>query len=180
MLKIGFVISFSPEAEALIKSIVDALSHKPQVESPVLDHEVPLMARYKFTEDQDPVSFPLVFTGGHSKKGTAVGAADVDLTVESSIAAITAEISNQKLSDDGNSVSADVTLTGGTMEQADLAVVTYKATNRDTGNVIAADTDEFETGPGEVAIGTLDSPVPLPEVAPAAPPAAPPASPTVL
>jgi hypothetical protein len=123
-----------------------------------------LVARYKFTEDQEPVSFELIFRGGKSAKGTPVGAGDIDLSVESSSTQLKAELSPQAVSEDGNEVSATVTLTGADMPVAELAIVSYAATNRDTGNQVAADSDEFETGPGEVAIGELDSPVPLPEV----------------
>lgn len=134
--------------------------------TPQPEQEGQLMARYKFNEDQEPVSFTLVFRGGQTKKGTAVGAGDIDLAVSSSSAQLLAEIGPQTLSEDGNEVSAPITLTGQTMPNAELAVVTYTATNRDTGNQAAADVDEFETGPGEVAIGTLDSPVPLEEIPP--------------
>jgi hypothetical protein len=168
MLKLGLEINLSHKTEAflscLIREVIEALKPQQQATEPTLTHEVPIMARYKFNADQEPVTFPLVFKGGLDKKGNPVGAGDVDLSIESGSASIVAELGQQTLRDDGNEVKADVTLSGGPMAVADLAVVTYKAKNRDTGNVVAADSDEFETGPGEVAIGTLDSPVPLPEV----------------
>jgi hypothetical protein len=145
----------------LLQQILKAIESLQPLPEPQPEQEGKLMARYKFNEDQEPVSFTLVFRGGTSKKGTAVGAGDVDLAASSSSPQLLAEIGPQSLSADGKEVSAPVTLTGQSMPNSELAVVTYTATNRDTGNQVAADVDEFETGPGEVAIGTLDSPVPL-------------------
>lgn len=145
-------------------SVAEAIANLQPLPPPQPEQKGTLVARYKFDEDQAPVTFDLVFKGGTSAKGTPVGAGDVDLSIASSSGQLMAELGPQTLSDDGNEVKATVTLTGQTMPVAELAVVSYAATNRDTGNQVAADTDEFETGPGEVAIGTLDSPVPLTEV----------------
>jgi hypothetical protein len=126
-----------------------------------------LVARYILNEDAvakdpGPKTFPITCKDLKSAAGTPVGAGDIDLAVESSSANVSASIANQQLSGDGNSVTADVTIEGQAQQPtAELAVVKYTAKNRDTGNEVAADTDEFETGPGEASIGTIDSPVPL-------------------
>lgn len=167
-LKFGVVFSFAPEAEVLIRELISALTDQPEPDDGSIAKGT-IVARYKFNEDQDDVTYDLIFRGGQTRRGTSVGAGDVDLTAESNNAGLMASIENQTLSEDGNEVKATVRLSGGQMPNADLAVVTYKATNRDNGNVLAADSDEFEIGPGEVVIGTLDSPVPLEEVVSAPP-----------
>lgn len=129
-----------------------------------------LMARYILNEDEvannpGPKTFTIVGTGFKSRAGTPVGAQDVDLNIELIGSNMTASVANQRLSADGNSVEADVTIEGKAQQPtAELAVLKYSGRNRDTGNEVAADTDEFVTGPGEASIGTIDSPVPLTEV----------------
>ena len=128
------------------------------------------MARYRLNEDAvsgdpGPKTFIIIGTGFKSAAGTQVGANDIDLSVELTGSNMSASLANQRLSDDGLSVMADVTIEGNAQQPtAELAVLKYSAKNRDTGSEVAADTDEFETGPGEATIGTIDSPVPLSEV----------------
>lgn len=118
------------------------------------------MARYRIPEDQPPLEFELVGKDFKSAKGTPVGAADIDLSIESNNTSLTAEAAGpQRLSEDGNQVILPVRVTAQSAT-VDMAVASYKATNRDTGNVVAADSDEFIIGPGEASIGTIDSPVP--------------------
>lgn len=130
-----------------------------------------IVARYRLNEDEvaanpGPKTFTIVGRGFKSAAGTAVGAGDVDLSVDLGEAVnMTASIANQRLSDDGNEVMADVTIEGNAQQPtAQLAVLKYAGKNRDTGNEVCADTDEFETGPGEATIGEMDTPVPLTEV----------------
>lgn len=121
-----------------------------------------LVARYRIPEDQPPITFDLVGKDFKSAKGSSVGAGDIDLAVESDNPSLLAEMGAQTVSEDGNEVSAPVTITAQS-SSIDMAVVTYRATNRDTGALVAGDSDEFIIGPGEATIGTLDSPVPLTE-----------------
>lgn len=130
-----------------------------------------IVARYRLNEDEvaanpGPKTFTIVGRGFKSAAGTPVGAGDIDLSVDlGSAANMTASLSNQRLSDDGNEVQADVTIEGNASQPtAELAVLKYSGKNRDTGNEVCADTDEFETGPGEATIGEMDTPVPLTEV----------------
>lgn len=120
-----------------------------------------LVSRYRIPDDQPPIVFVLVGANFTDAKGAPVDAKNIDLSLETTnAAALTGVLGPQTLSDDGLSVSAEVTLTSQS-PSVDLAVAAYKATNRVTGNVVAADSDEFIVGPGEANIGTLDSPVPL-------------------
>lgn len=137
--------------------------------------------RYLLNEDEvaknpGPKTDTISCGGLTSKAGTPVKATDIDLTVKSSSPNVSVSISNQRLSDDEMSVLADVTREGAASQpNTELAVVTYEATNRDTGKLVAADIDEFVTGPGEADFGTIDSPIsgmtPVDETP--APPAAP-------
>lgn len=125
-----------------------------------------IMGRYKFSEDQAPIDYTVTAGNFKSAKNKPVSAQGIKLAIQSSSPNLVATMGEQTVSEDGNSVSASVHLEGNPdgMDNVELAVVTTTATNEDTGNQIAADVDEFETGPGEPVIGTIDSPVPLPEV----------------
>lgn len=121
-----------------------------------------LMSRYRVPATQDNVTFELVGSNFKDAEGNEASAANIDLTVQSTNeGAVGASIGPGVVSEDGKTVSATVTLTFGS-PSVDMATVEYKATNRNTGAVVAGDSDEFIVGPGEASIGTLDSPVPLP------------------
>lgn len=130
-----------------------------------------IMSRFRFTEDQPNLDVTFGVKDIKSAKGTPVDAGDIDLSAESNSDAISATVSDQQLSEDRMSVTAKLTLAGGSMPEPGLAVITVKGTNRDTGAVVAAGTAEFQTGPGEGALGSIQLDIPLTPIdeAPAAP-----------
>lgn len=128
-----------------------------------------LMSRYKFNADQAPVTFDINLTDVKDSHGNPASLEGIELIAYSESEQLTAEVSNQHVSEDGLTLTGTITLTGEEMTHNELAVVTYIAKNQDTGEQIAADTDEFETGPGEATIGQLSTPVPLTPVEEAAP-----------
>jgi hypothetical protein len=123
-----------------------------------------LLMRYRFNEDQTPVSFELEVKDLRSAKGSPVGAQGIELSAESSSEQLQVEVGPTVLSEDGNSCTAPISITGGSMPTTELVTVTYHAKNTDTGSDVAGDSDEFVTGPGEPTIGTIGSPVPLTEI----------------
>lgn len=155
----------SEKLEAGFALVAEAIAKTNPPQPPRPNEGGILLARYRITEDEPAITFDLVGTGFKSGKGSDTGAADIDLSAESNSPGLTAELGPQVLSEDGKTVTAPVILTANSAT-VDMAVVTYKATNRDTGHVVAADSDEFIIGPGEATIGVLDSPVPLEAVVP--------------
>lgn len=153
----------SAKIEAGFALVAEAIAHINPPQPPRPEEGGILLSRYRIAEDQPAINFELVGTGFKSSKGTETGAGDIDLSVQSNSPGLTASLGTQTVSEDGKTVKATVTLTANS-PTVDMAVVSYKATNRDTGNVVAADSDEFIIGPGEASIGTLNSPVPLDEV----------------
>ncbi len=122
-----------------------------------------IMASFKVGSDNPDITITLTGSGfmDSDTPPNPVGAADIDLSVESSNPdAVTATLSNQALSDDGLSVTADVAVHFGA-PATDVATLTYRATNRDTDAVVAAGSDDFLVQVGEAAIGTVVSTVPL-------------------
>lgn len=124
-----------------------------------------LTMRFKFDEDNDQVDFTVRVGDLKTAHGHAVGAGDIDITAESTVPeSVASEISDQQLSEDGMSVSARASLQAGDMSQSGIAVVTVKATNRDTGVLVAFGSAELVYGPGEAAIGNISMDIPLEEV----------------
>lgn len=122
-----------------------------------------LMATFKVGADNPDITIRLTGSGfvDNDTPPNPVGAGDIDLSVESSAPdTVSASITEQTVSDDGNSVSANIAVHFGA-PASDIAVLTYRATNRDTGLVVAAGTDEFVVTAGEAALGQLTSNVPL-------------------
>ncbi len=122
-----------------------------------------IMATFKVGADNPDIQIALTGSGfmDSDTPPNPVGAGDIDLSVESSNPdAVSAALSGQTLSDDGNSVSATVDVHFGA-PASDIATLTYRATNRDTGLVVAAGTDDFIVQVGEAGIGTITSSVPL-------------------
>ncbi len=120
-----------------------------------------IVVRYRVPADSPDIVYTLAGNSFQDSEGNPTGAADIDLSIEvSNPAALTVTLGPQAVSVDGNEVTAEVTIHVES-PQVDAAVLGYKATNRDTGAVVAFDSDEFIVGPGEASVGTLDSPVPL-------------------
>jgi len=122
-----------------------------------------IMATFKVGADNPDIEIGLVGSGfmDSDTPPNPTGAGDIDLSVESSNPdTVSASISGQTLSDDGQSVSATVAVHFGA-PATDVATLTYRATNRDTGLVVAAGTDDFTVQVGEAGIGTVVSTVPL-------------------
>jgi hypothetical protein len=122
-----------------------------------------IMATFKVGADNPDIEIALTGSGfmDSDTPPNPTGAGDIDLSVESSNPdAVSASISGQTLSDDGNSVSATVAVHFGA-PATDVATLTYRATNRDTGLVVAAGSDDFTVQVGEAGIGTITSTVPL-------------------
>lgn len=120
-----------------------------------------IMAKFKVGADNSDIVIEL--TGGSftDDEGNPTDASDIDLSVESSNPdAVSASLTEQTLSDDSKSVSAKVAVHFGA-PATDIAVLTYRATNRDTDAVVAAGTDEFTVEVGEAALGSVTSKVPL-------------------
>ena len=119
------------------------------------------MARFKVAADNPDITIELSGSGFTDSEGNPTGAADIDLSVESSNAEVLeATLSGQTVSADGQTVTAQVALHFGAASP-DMAALAYKATNRDTSALVAAGSDEFIVGAGEASVGTISSNVPL-------------------
>ena len=137
------------------------LWHKHGAQAPPTTLGATIMARFIVPADQPDFVIQLNATGFKDAEGNDADAKDIDLTVDNSNpAAISGTVSDQTLSEDGKSVSAKVSVHVGA-PSADLGVLAYKATNRDTGALVAAGSDEFIVNAGEAATGTVNSSVPL-------------------
>ena len=151
------------ETTKWLASIVEAINHLTPLPPPQPQSKGVIMATFKVGADNPDITIRLTGSGfvDNDTPPNPVGAADIDLSVESSAPdTVSASISEQTVSDDGNSVTANVAVHFGA-PASDIAVLTYRATNRDTGLVVAAGTDEFQVQAGEAALGQLTSNVPL-------------------
>ena len=120
-----------------------------------------IVARFKVPADNPDFQIQLTGSGFTDSEGNPAGAGDIDLAVESSNPdAVAVSVADQKVSDDGQSVTATVSVHVGA-PAADAAAVNYKATNRDTGALVASGADEFIVQAGEASVGTITSSVPL-------------------
>lgn len=120
-----------------------------------------IMARFKVGADNPDFTIELTGSGFTDSEGNAVGAGDIDLSVESSNPdAVAATLSGQTVSADGNSVTAQIAVHVGA-PSPDAAALNYKAINRDTAALVASGLDEFIVNAGEATVGTVTSNVPL-------------------
>lgn len=122
-----------------------------------------LFVRYTIPPGQEDVTFDLVGDNFTDNQGRPTGAGDIDLSVENSNPAIVVgTLGPQLLSDDGQTVTAPLTLHFPTSPPMDLAAVVVKAKNRDTGDTVNAESADFTpSGPGEATIGRLTMNIPM-------------------
>jgi hypothetical protein len=144
------------QLEALTQAVTDLDQPLPP------EQGATIMASFIVGASNPDIQIQLAATDFKDDEGNAVDASDIDLSVESSNTdALTATLSSQTLSDDKLTVSGVVDVHFGA-PATDIAILTYRATNRDTSLVVAAGSDEFTVQAGEAAIGTVTSNVPLP------------------
>ncbi len=118
-----------------------------------------IMATFKVGASNPDIQIQLSGSGFVDDEGNPAGAGDIDLSVESSNPdAVSATLSGQGVTADTVNATVDVHFGA---PASDIAVLTYRATNRDTGTIVAAGTDEFIVEAGEATLGTVTSSVPL-------------------
>jgi len=120
-----------------------------------------IVARFRVPADNPDFTIELTGSGFTDSENNPTGAGDIDFAVESSNPdAVSVSLSDQKLSEDGQSITANVAVHVGA-PAADAAAINYKATNRDTGALVASGSDEFIVQAGEASVGAITSSVPL-------------------
>ena len=142
-------------------SVVEAIAKISTQPPPLPKPKGVIMATFKVAADNPDIVIELSGTGFTDSEGNPTGAGDIDLSVESSNNdVLEATLSGQTVSDDGQTVTAQVNLHFGAASP-DMAALAYKANNRDTGALVAAGSDEFIVGAGEASVGSITSTVPL-------------------
>lgn len=142
-----------------LAGIQEALTHinQPDSDSAVKGE---IVARYRVPADLPDFEYEIVGRNFTDSEGNPTHARDVDLSLDvANEAAITATLGEQTVSEDGNEVRVPVRAHVES-PSADMGVLMYKATNRNTGEVIAADSDEFIVSAGAARLGTLESDIP--------------------
>lgn len=144
-------------------AVVEAIAQLNTQPPPLPQSKGVIMATFKVAADNPDIVISLAGTDfmDSDTPPNPTGAGDIDLSVESSAPDVVgATLSNQVLSADGNTVTADIAVHFGAAA-TDVATLTYRATNRDTGAIVAAGSDDFTVQVGEAGIGTVTSTVPL-------------------
>lgn len=148
-------------------AVAAAIAKLQTPEPPPAQSKGVIVARFRVPADNPDFQIQLTGSGFTDSEGNPTGAADIDLVAESSNPdAVEVSVADQKLSDDGQSITATVNVHVGA-PSADAAAINYQARNRDTDALAASGSDEFIVQAGEASVGTVTSSVPLtPEPAP--------------